>query len=173
MGTIRSVLLAARGRFDMRVIEFAVLWNHIHIIVEVENRECLTRGMRGLATRLAIHLNRALERRGKLFDDRYDAHVLESPLETRRGLVYVLNNFRKHMRGTGRKISAQWIDPCSSGPRFTGWSDPKLCPALPELDAPTLVPRTWLLDVGWKIHGLIDPDEVPGGREPPAPKIAA
>lgn len=173
MSTIRNVLVAARGRFDLRVIEFAVLWNHIHVIVEVESSECLTRGMRGLTTRLAIHLNRCFDRSGKIFDDRYDAHVLESPLETRNGLVYVLNNFRKHMRGKGRKISAEWIDPCSSGSSFTGWSDPRLCRKLPGPDAPTLPARTWLLRDGWKRHGLVDPDETPGGREPPAPLIAA
>jgi REP element-mobilizing transposase RayT len=171
MNTIRKVLLAARGRFDLRVIEFAVLWNHIHFLVEVESSECLTQGMRGLNTRLAIHLNRGFDRTGKIFDDRYDAHVLESPLEARNGLVYVLNNYRKHMRGKG-KLSAEWIDPCSSGRSFTGWHDPKhgRQPLGPR--SPTLPPRTWLLTEGWKKHGLVDPAEVPGGRERPPTRAA-
>jgi hypothetical protein len=26
-------------------------------------------------------------------------------------------------------------------------------------------PRTWFLQTGWRIHGLLDPNEIPGGLE--------
>jgi REP-associated tyrosine transposase len=171
MRTIVGVLIAARGRFDLRVIQFAVLGDHLHLLVEVENRECLTRGMRGLGTRLAIHLNRAFDRAGSLFDDRYHARALKSPLEARRGLCYVLNNFRKHERRAGRTIAARWIDPCSSGVLFDGWRDRNVELVRERPDLGTLPPRTWLLTEGWRKHGLIDVAEIPGGgwsSRPPA-----
>jgi putative transposase len=163
MRTIVNVLIAARGRFDLRVIQFAVLRDHLHLLVEVENRECLTRGMRGLGTRLAIHLNRTFDRTGSLFDDRYHARALTSPLEARRGLCYVLNNLRKHEKQSGRKIAARWIDPCSSGMLFDGWRDLKVAFKREPPDLGTLPARTWLLTDGWRKHGLIDPAEIPGG----------
>ncbi|HWB78807.1 MAG TPA: hypothetical protein VG755_27785 [Nannocystaceae bacterium] len=162
MRTIVRVLQDARGRFDLRVVQFAVLGDHLHLLVEVEGRECLTRGMRGLGTRLAIHLNRTFGREGRVFDDRYHARALTSPLEARRGLCYVLNNFRKHEAQTGRKIAARWIDPCSSAILFDGWVDASERPRS-DRDLGTLAPRTWLLSAGWRMHGLIDPDEIPGG----------
>lgn len=166
MRTIVRVLQAARGRFDLRVVQFAVLGDHLHLLVEVENRECLTRGMRGLGTRLAIHLNRAFERQGPLFDDRYHARALTSPLEARRGLCYVLNNFRKHERQVGRTIAARWIDPCSSALLFDGWREPPVLADRERHDLGTLPPRTWLLVKGWRKHGLIEMAEIPGSWSP-------
>jgi hypothetical protein len=40
-----------------------------------------------------------------------------------------------------------------------GWRTPQAR----ARDAPAVAaPRTWLLAVGWRRHGLIDPSEVPG-----------
>jgi len=163
MRTIVGVLRNARGRFDLRVVELAVLGNHLHLIVEAEAKDGLTRGMRGLGTRLAIHLNRHFGRKGRLFDDRYHARALTTPLEVKRGLCYVLNNFRKHEAQAGRTIAARWIDPYSSAPRFDGWHDVGALRTNVALDLGTLPPRTWLLEKGWRKHGLLDPSEVPGG----------
>lgn len=172
MRVIIRVLRAARGRFDLRVIQFAVLGDHLHLLVEADGKNSLTRGMRGLGTRLAIHLNRTFDRTGKLFDDRYHARALGSPLEARRGLCYVLQNYRKHEAQTGRTIAARWVDPCSSGSSFDGWQH-----ALPRLhaltqDLGTLPPRTWLLTTGWRRHGLIATDEIPGRPRPPSRAVA-
>jgi hypothetical protein len=170
MRTIVDVLVAARGRFDLRVIQFAVLGDHLHFIVEAEGSASLTRGMRGLGTRLAIHLNRVFQRKGPLFDDRYHARAMKNPLEVRNGLVYVINNFRKHERQAGRKVAAQWIDPCSSAPMFDGWRDRELFRRAVVLELGLLPARTWLLAKGWRKHGLIAIDETPGGARatPPA-----
>jgi REP element-mobilizing transposase RayT len=160
--TILRVLRDARGRFGLCVVQFAVLGDHLHLLVEVDGRESLTRGMRGLGTRLAIHLNRTFTRTGKLFDDRFHARALTSPLEVRRGLCYVLNNFRKHEQQAGRSLTARWVDPCSSGRSFDGWRDTTV-EATAATDLGTLPPRTWLLATGWRRHGLIATHEVPGG----------
>ncbi len=163
MRTIVGVLRDARDRFGLRVVEYAVIGNHIHFIVEAEAKEGLTRGMRGLGTRLAIHLNRHFGRKGKLFDDRYHARALTTPLEVKRGLGYVLNNFRKHAAQAGRMLATRWIDPCSSARRFGGWRRPHELQLDASLDLGTLPPRTWLLQEGWLKHGRLDPGAVPGG----------
>jgi REP element-mobilizing transposase RayT len=163
MRTILRVLRAARGRFDLRVVQFAVLGDHLHLIVEAEGRASLTRGMRGLGTRLAIHLNRVFACKGALLDDRYHARALTNPLATRRGLCYVLQNFRKHEAACGRTIAARWVDPYSSGASFDGWRDPGATRHNTGLELVTLPPRTWLLAIGWRRHGSIDTSEIPGG----------
>ncbi len=37
-------------------------------------------------------------------------------------------------------------------------------PAAPDEPA-VAPPRTWLVRVGWRRHGLIDPAEIPGARQ--------
>jgi hypothetical protein len=73
----------------------------------------------------------------------------------RAGLVYVLLNFRKHLR------AAPGIDPRSSGAWFDGWGKPATCPPPAP---PVTPPRTWLLGLGWRrAGGPIDPGETPAG----------
>ena len=52
-------------------------------------------GARGLSIRVARAVNRHLERRGKVFGDRYHPRSLTTPREVRTALVYVLQNWRK------------------------------------------------------------------------------
>ena len=59
----------------------------------------LARGVQGVAIRVARAINRVLCRRGRVWDGRYHAHILRSQREVRNALVYVLSNFKKHLRG--------------------------------------------------------------------------
>jgi hypothetical protein len=44
--------------------------------------------MQGLATWIARRLNQLIGRRGKVFADRFHAHVLRTPLEVARAVAY-------------------------------------------------------------------------------------
>jgi hypothetical protein len=88
--------------------------NHLHLLVEAESREALSRGVQGLAVRLARAVNRTLVRCGRVFAGRYHRRDLATPREVRHALVYVLVNHRKH------GLRPEAIDSCSSGPWFTG-----------------------------------------------------
>src|SRR5262245_60515844 len=97
-----------------RVLHFSVQQDHVHAIVEADGRKQLTRGIRGLVIRIALAVKRASGVR-KVWGDRYHARALTTPREVRHALVYVLLNFRKHLRASAG------IDPRSSGPWFDGW----------------------------------------------------
>jgi hypothetical protein len=124
----------------------------VHLLVEADSALRLVRGIQGLAIRVARAVNRALARTGRVWGDRYHARTLTTPREVRNALVYVLNNFRKHIR------AAHGIDPCSSAAWFTGWASG--CRAVVER-APIVEPRTWLARVGWMRHGRIRMHEAP------------
>jgi REP element-mobilizing transposase RayT len=149
----RAIRNAKRGHAAFRVLHFSIQTNHLHLIVEADDRLTLTRGMQGLAIRAAKAINRVLGRAGRVFADRYHAHTLMTPREVRRGIAYVLLNHRKHDR------SAHGVDPCSSGRWFGGWSI-ETTPS--SIDSPVSRPATWLAAVGWRKHGLISPSETPG-----------
>jgi REP element-mobilizing transposase RayT len=151
---IVELLCKARGRFGLHVVEYSILGNHLHLIVECEGKDSLSRGMRGLNTRLAKRLNRVFGRKGKLIDGRYHSRALTTPLEVRNALRYVLFNAATHNARAGKPAQPR-VDPCSSAPRFAGWSSPPRCRNASK-DFGTSPPRTWLLHTGWKRYGLLD-----------------
>jgi hypothetical protein len=112
--------------------------------------------MQGLLVRIARALNRLWARKGSVFSDRYHARQLRTPHEVRRALVYVLNNARRH----GLPIPG--IDLFSSGRWFDGWSRKSVFASR----GPAATAQSWLLRVGWRLHGLIRLDEVPRGASP-------
>ena len=147
--------LAVASHAGFRILHFSVQDDHLHLIVEADDRRALGRGLRGLAIRVARAVNRALGRRGRVWDERYHARALTTPRAMRHCLVYVLMNRRKHCAGE------RGLDPCSSALWFGGWREPVTTPAGPT---PVARARTWLAAVGWRLHGLISCDERPRGK---------
>jgi putative transposase len=145
--------LARASKAFYRVLVFSVQTDHVHLIVEAEGTLALTRGTQGLAIRCARALNRACQRKGRVWRHRYHAHFLRTPHEVRRAYVYVLLNFRKHL-GAG-----PGIDPCSSGAWFDGWA---VAVRMPSGSSPVVAATTWLAKVGWQRAGpRIHPEERP------------
>jgi REP element-mobilizing transposase RayT len=135
---IEAALRTAGDRFAVRVIQFSVQGNHIHLLVEAPDRRALARAIQGLSIRVAKGLNRMMGRSGRVFDDRYHARVLRTPTEVRHAIHYVRDNARKHAAQRGESYSPSYVDPYSSA----GARDLVLPPA-----------RTWLLREGWKRAG--------------------
>ena len=112
------------------MVQFSVLGNHLHLIVEADDTVALSRGMQSLNTRLAMALNKLLGREGALFDDHYHSHLLKSPTEVGRALAYVRTNAQKHYGG---------IDGDYYSSAHSEWR---------ELLA---IPVSWLLSTGWRM----------------------
>jgi putative transposase len=136
---VEDALRAARERFGVRIIHYSIQGNHLHFIVEAEGQAALSRGMQGFATRLARRLNALSGRRGGVFADRYHAHALKTPRETRNAVRYVLANYRHHAL---EHLPPGWTDPLASA-RFTALP--------PPAEAPVVAPSVWLLRVGWRL----------------------
>ena len=51
----------------------------MHLIAEANDKASLSRGMQGLAVRLARRLNKRLGRRGTVFKERYHARLVRTP----------------------------------------------------------------------------------------------
>lgn len=137
------------------VVHFSVQVDHVHLLCEVTDRVALSNGMMGLTVRIARCLNRVWKRCGPVLHDRFHAHIIESPLEAHRVLLYVLANGRKH----GHRYAG--LDTYSSAATFIGWKEGSV-PL--RLRPPAVPPRTWLLNEGWRWHGLLDPEATPGPR---------
>jgi len=143
-------------RPGFRLVHYSLQSNHAHFVVEAAGRKRLANGMKSLAARLARAVNRTFRRRGPVLAERYHLHVLRTPREAHNAIRYVLLNARKHARRLGRRMG---LDPASSGRWFDGWRGR---PPPAEGSRPIARARTWLLSVGWRRHGLLDPSDVPG-----------
>jgi hypothetical protein len=71
-----AIRLANAAAGLVAVTDFSILGNHLHLIVECDDREALSRGMQGLMIRIAKAINRALGRHGRVFADRDHAQGL-------------------------------------------------------------------------------------------------
>jgi REP element-mobilizing transposase RayT len=154
--TLRAAFRRGRERFGFRLVHFSVQSNHVHLLCEADDRRALSRGMQGLATRIARGVNRAAGRRGRLFADRYHLHVLGTPRAVRNALLYVLRNGVRH----GASPAGPFFDLYSSAMFFDGWKEKV---TIRFIDDGVVVPaRAWLLTTGWRQrHGPISFDESP------------
>jgi putative transposase len=135
---LSAAFAEACNRAGFRLIHFSVQGNHLHLIVEASDEVRLSRGLQGLAVRIARRLNRLMGRTGKVFADRFHQHVLRSPAEVAPAVAYVLGNFVVHALRRGEPVSATAPDEYSSArQRETG----------PPLVAPA---QSWLLRGGWR-----------------------
>ena len=150
-GAVRCAFAAASRR-SFRLLHFSAQSDHLHLVVESDTPTRFTRGVQGLAIRMARAINRVLRRRGKVWDGRYHARMLRTPREVRNALVYVLQNFKKHLRGVAG------VDPRASARWFQGW---RSIAAAPLTGAPVVAARTWLARIGWRRHGLLEFTDAP------------
>ena len=131
---LKKAFVQGRERFGFRMVGYSIQGNHIHFLVEGTDARALSRGMQGLTIRMAKALNRALGRGGKVFRDRYHAHILRTPSEVANARNYLLQNHAKHY-----EQSRGWALPIGYVDELAGISI--------EI---TAVAHTWLLREGWR-----------------------
>src|SRR5262249_2349349 len=123
--------------------------------------------MKAIGSRVARAVNRIARRSGPVLADRYHVRLLPTPKEVRAALRYVLLNARRHVGRLRAKLVGVRLDPASSARWFDGWKREIRAVSDDSDDGrrrspPVARARTWLLTVGWRRHGLIDPADVPG-----------
>ena len=124
-------LSIARNRFDTQIIQYIVLGNHIHMIVESNDHVELGRAMKGFGGRIAKGLNDIMGLQGQVIDHRYHSSLIKSRRGAHRVMRYVRENHRRHVGPRDEWRTGVTIDRCSS------WAKQITLPA----------PRTWIAAV--------------------------
>ena len=81
-----------RAADGVRLLAFAVLDNHFHLVLEQFNEDAMTDYMRGLMTSYVRKHNARHQTSGSLFDERYQARPIESRAHLLRVIAYVHAN---------------------------------------------------------------------------------
>jgi REP element-mobilizing transposase RayT len=152
---IRRAVGRCRARTDFRITHASIQSNHLHLLVEADDKRALSRGMRAFAISAARRINRELRRaRGQVFAFRYHATAITSPTQARNAVSYIINNWRHHRCDL---YSTRRTDQYASAHAIAAWRIEPHEDSLPVVRA-----TTWLLTDGLKRAGPIYPTEVPG-----------
>src|SRR5215831_9844198 len=156
---LRDATITAALREWLRIVHVSLQRDHVHMLVEAEDKAALGRGMQGFEISAARNINTALgpgngqRRSGKVFTDRYHVEVITSPTQARHAICYILSNWRKHREDQSGLPSTWLVDPFSTGILFPDWLElqdqPWMWPIREDYD-PLVVrtPQTWLLREG-------------------------
>jgi putative transposase len=171
---LREATIVTAKREDFRIVQMSIQRDHIHLLVEADDKRALSNGVRGFSISAARQINKTItarggdRRTGRVIGDRFHARPLTSPRAVRNVLAYLLGNWRHHGEDRAAHAQAWKVDPFSSGATFSGWKELEHSPVLwplPRAYQPLIVfqPRTWLLRSWDRYHPLISVREVPGG----------
>jgi putative transposase len=84
-----SWLFEAKKRFGLRVLNYVVTSNHIHLLVVDSGPDVIPNSIQLIAGRTAQEFNQRKERKGAFWEDRYHATAVERNEHLIRCLVYI------------------------------------------------------------------------------------
>lgn len=79
-------------RFHWNVIQYGLMTNHYHLLIETPEALTLSRGMKWLAQKYVQQINRRHGRAGSLFQGRFKAHLVEKSAYMLEVIRYIANN---------------------------------------------------------------------------------
>ncbi len=163
---MREAFRKGKVKDGFRICQYSIQRDHMHVVTEADSNRDLAKGMQGWEIRVARRINARLDRKGKVFADRYHAVPVRSPRQLRNTLCYVMNNGHRHDEQEPRN----GIDPFSSAWHFDGWSHDRWKRGRPPPtgEPPVAPAESWLLKEGWMTWGRIGVGEVPRAAGPRA-----
>ena len=94
----QDVLQAARGKFALRLYNYCLMTNHVHLLFEVGADDTLSKAMHWIANTFSRRFNRGRGRNGHLWEGRFRSTIVEAPSYLVRCMAYVdLNPVRAGM----------------------------------------------------------------------------
>jgi putative transposase len=74
---VEAAIEAGADRFGLQLLDYSLQPQGLELLVMARDRRALARGIQGISIRIARAVNRQLERKGRLFADRYDVRAAE------------------------------------------------------------------------------------------------
>jgi REP element-mobilizing transposase RayT len=143
-------------KFGLHILQFSLLRDHIHVVIEAKNNKALSKGMKSLGGRMGKALRAEIGGKGPVFNGRYHLRLLNNPTQTKNAIAYVLLNQSNHEKDIPK------IDFYSSAMHFSEWKalvgrkwSTKFAAGIEPRPLPDYLspPNSWLAKEGWKRAG--------------------
>jgi putative transposase len=82
-------LFEAKKRFGLRILNYSVTSNHVHLLVVDSKKETIPKSIQLIAGRTAREYNIRKKRNGAFWEDRYHATAIEDGVHLLRCLIYI------------------------------------------------------------------------------------
>lgn len=82
-------LFEAKKRFGLKVLDYMVTSNHIHLLVQDDKKDVIAQSMQLVAGRTGQEYNKRKQRKGAFWEDRYHATAVESGRHLYQCLAYI------------------------------------------------------------------------------------
>lgn len=131
----------------LKVIHYALEFNHIHLLVESSGHEILHAGMQAFGISLAKAINRIKKVRGTVYKHRYHLRQISNARQLKNVLHYIFRNGIKHKR------CVSILDPYNSAvaePLL-----PKLYPSLGQMIWAEISKSPSYRDLKSELHGML------------------
>jgi putative transposase len=84
-----ELLQEARAKFPIRLFDYCVMTNHVHLLLQVGHADTLPEVMHWLSTSFVRRFNKATSRYGHLWEGRYRSTIIEQATYFLRCMAYV------------------------------------------------------------------------------------
>lgn len=81
-----------QGEYQIKVISYCIMDNHVHMLINVEDIENLTKYMHKLDTSYAIYYNKSNQRVGYVYRGRFKSEIIKDERHLYNCILYIHNN---------------------------------------------------------------------------------
>ena len=89
---IRKLILENQEKFNINVISFCIMSNHLHLLIKFNQPKDLSMYMHKINTIYAIYYNKKHNRTGYVYKDRFHSQIIKDIKHLQNAIVYIHNN---------------------------------------------------------------------------------
>ncbi len=89
---IRKLILENQEKFNINVIAYCIMDNHLHLLIKFKETKDLSKYMHQINTSYAIYYNKRHNRQGYVHKGRYCSQIIKNKNHLRKAIVYIHNN---------------------------------------------------------------------------------
>lgn len=89
---IEKLILQNETKFNINVIAYCIMDNHLHLLIKIEEANDLSKYMHKVNTTYAIYYNKKHNRKGYVYKDRFYSQVIKDEKHLIAAIIYIHNN---------------------------------------------------------------------------------
>ncbi len=89
---IRKLILENQEEFNINIMSYCIMNNHLHLLIRLKNPQDLSRYMHKVNTLYAIYYNKRHKRVGYVYKNRFYSQIIKDKTHLINAIIYIHNN---------------------------------------------------------------------------------